>query len=155
MPTNREKLLKELKSLLKEVPDEGLEHLIRQTNILIYNTKVDELNTAARRLSKKSTTDERDVPDSTESVRVERSEGSRNMILVVNNERKIMDQEEMVALVRIAHTADTETAGKQQLYRWLKRERDDIVLDTGLSAKNEAMGALYSYLKTNFSLRDS
>lgn len=65
-----------------------------------------------------------------------------------------MDQQEMISLVRIAHTADNEKEGKQQLYRWLKRERDDVLLDTGLSPNNETMGLLYNYLKTNFAVRD-
>jgi hypothetical protein len=148
MAAEKEKLLKELRALLKDIPEEGLQYLIKQANILLYNQKVDELNAAARRLNKPSKKESEEVP-----VRIERTKGNKNMILVVNNERKIMDEEELISLVKIAHSCESEKEAGQRLYTWLKRERDDIIIDTGLSPKNKAMLALYDYLKTNFSLR--
>ncbi len=166
----RTKLAKELKGLIDEIPEEGLQFLIDQANTLIYNMKVDEVNRAAERLqeSRKKSAEVKASPkgaggktkasgktgaDEEPLVWVEQGSKRSSMFLVINNTRKIMDpDEEMLPLVRIAHTAKSKQAGKGQLFRWLDRERDDVVIDAGLEPDHPAMGELYDYLKKHFSL---
>ena len=48
----RKELLKELRSLLKDIPEEGLLFLIKQANTILYNMRVEELNKAKENLHK-------------------------------------------------------------------------------------------------------
>jgi hypothetical protein len=162
----RTKLAKELKGLIDEIPEEGLQFLIDQANTIIYNMKVDEVNRAAERLQasrKKSAGGKAGASKKGAGgkagggeeplVWVEQGSKGSSMFLVINNTRKIMDpDEEMLPLVRIAHKAKSKQAGKGQLFKWLDRERDDVVIDAGLEPDHPAMGELYDYLKKHFSL---
>ena len=161
---SRTKLANELKSLIDEIPEEGLQFLIDQANTIIYNTKIDEVNRAAERLQgsrrksaeAKTSGKARGKAGTGDEPLVWVEQGSRgsSMFLVINNTRKIIDpDEEMLPLVRIAHTAKSKKAGREQLFRWLDRERDDVVIDAGLESDHPAMGKLYDYLKKHFSLK--
>ena len=50
----KEELLKELRKLIKDVPEEGLIFLIEQANKLVYNKRVEEINAMQAKLNKKS-----------------------------------------------------------------------------------------------------
>ena len=45
----------------------------------------------------------------------------------------------MLPLVRIAHKAKSKKAGREQLFRRLDRERDDVVIDAGLDPDHPAV----------------
>jgi hypothetical protein len=52
--TERESLVKELKSLIPRLDSEGLAFLVEQAKIHLYNMQVDELNKTAAQTSEKS-----------------------------------------------------------------------------------------------------
>lgn len=158
-PTERDKLLKELRGLIKEVDEEGLAFLIQQARVIQHNMKIDELNreaerlhqekrAAAQRTGKKSSSGH--GKEAAGGVSIERGSFGRSYILVINGQRKIIDQEEVLCLAEIARSAKTENTALERLYRWLEANRDDILLDAAIDPKDENLRALYSTLKTQF-----
>ncbi len=157
METN-DKLLKELRKLIKDIPGEGLIFLIEQANKLVYNKRVEELNAMQAKINKKSgsnskTTKKQPVQRCT--VSVERGSFNRSFILIIGTTRKTVTEDEMVKLVRICHVADNAEDASGRLYNRLKHERDDILLDAGIGSKNDkCLSEIYKYLKANFSMED-
>ncbi len=154
----RKNLLKELRSLIKDIPEEGLLFLIQQANTILYNMKVEELNNTRERMerNKKSYGGKQQNPSRrgtpSPAVSVERSSFGRSFILILDGNRKIMSESEITKIVRIAHSADNVKNGADRIYTWLKRNRDDIVIDAGLHQGHHILEDLYTYLKKNFSL---
>jgi len=154
----KEDLLKELRKLIKDVPEEGLIFLIEQANKLVYNKRVEEINAIQAKLNKKSskktkTTKKQAVQQC--SISIERGSFNRSFILIIGTTRKTVTEDEMVKLVRICHTAKNAAEGSSRLYNRLKHERDDILLDAGIGSKDDkCLAEIYKYLKANFSRAD-
>ncbi len=148
----RKKLLKELRSLIKDIPEEGLLFLIKQANTILYNMRVDELNKANEKVHKGKNIPKTEKTDFTHSVSIERSSFGRSFILVINDCRKIISESEITKIVRIAYGSAQADEGAKRLFTWFKRNRDDIILDAGLNPKHKALQELYTYLLHNFSL---
>ncbi|MBT3271918.1 MAG: hypothetical protein HN368_02090 [Spirochaetales bacterium] len=83
-------------------------------------------------------------------VTIERTPSGKSFVLVVRNQRKILDKNEMTHLINIAHDAGDQREGAIRLLRWLNGHRDDVVLDGGLSGKDKAIFELYALLRTRF-----
>jgi len=157
----RDELLKELRSLIKDIDEEGLQFLIEQSNVILYNMKVDELNKQAeavgksRGSGKKATGTAKSTGGTADEAPVEILSGhfGRGYTLVIGNQRKSMDQAEVFAMVKIAQKAKSKTAATEQLYNWLDRFRDDVIIDCGLKPKGSRIDALYTKLKEQFTLK--
>jgi hypothetical protein len=155
---SQEPLIEELMTLAREVDVDGLKFLIEQANVLIYNQKVEELNMAAKRVSdvRESSGQQKDAPHKDESspgVHVEKGAFGQSYILVVGAERKIMDEDEIYRLVTIAHDTDDEEEGAVRLYRWLERNRDDIIVNCGMKPNGRSTRELYRYMREHFQIR--
>ena len=154
----KEDLLKELRKLIKDVPEEGLIFLIEQANKLVYNKRVEDLNTIQAKINKKTgnkpkTTKKQAVKRC--EISVERGAFNRSFILIIGPVRKTVTEDEMVKLVRICHIAKNKDDGSLRLYNRLKHERDDILLDAGIGSKEDkCLTEIYKYLKANFSMAD-
>lgn len=152
----KDELLKELRKLIKDVPEEGLIFLIEQANKLVYNKRVEEINAIQLKLGKKSSkksgvTKKQAVEKCT--ISIERGSFNRSFILIIGNTRKTVSEKEMVKLVRICHTAKNAEEASTRLYNRLKHERDDILLDAGIEKKDDkCLTEIYKYLKANFSM---
>jgi len=154
----RVELLKEIRKLIKDIPDEGLIFLIEQANKLAYNKRVEDLNALQAKISKKSTSKAKHAEKKSAkecSVSVERGSFNRSFILIIGTTRKIVTEDEMVKLVRICHSSKNATEASSRLYNRLKHERDDILLDAGISGKDDKyLSEIYKHLKANFSMAD-
>jgi len=154
----KEELLKELRKLIKDIPEEGLIFLNEQANKLVYNKRVEDINALQAKLDKKSTKHTQKTkkqPVQRCSISIERGSFNRSFILIIGNTRKTVTEDEMVKLVRICHTAKNAADGSSRLYNRLKHERDDILLDAGISSKDDkCLSEIYKYLKSNFSMTD-
>ena len=152
----KEELLKELRKLIKDIPEEGLIFLIEQANKLVYNKRVEDINAIQAKLNNKTTkkpkaTKKQAVKKCT--ISVERGAFNRSFILIIGTIRKTITEDEMVKLVRICHTAKNNKDGSLRLYNRLKHERDDILMDAGISSKEDTcLTEVYKYLKANFSM---
>ena len=151
----KEELLKDLRKLIKDIPEEGLIFLIEQANKLVYNKRVEEINALQTKLNKKSGKKSKQQPIQKCTISVERGSFNRSFILIIGNTRKTVTEDEMVKLVRICHTAKNAADASSRLYNRLKHERDDILLDSGIGSKEDkCLAEIYKYLKANFSMAD-
>ena len=155
----RKELLKELRSLIKDIPEEGLIFLIKQANTILYNMRVDELNKAQERLDKKRSSPKNKgkaastkINTKDKTVSIERSSFGRSFVLIIGETRKIMSEEELAKVVRIAFKAEGESEAAERIYTWFKRNRDDVLIDGGLKKSDPVFKTLYTYLKEHFSI---
>jgi len=154
----RDELLKDLRKLIKDIPEEGLIFLIEQANKLAYNKRVEELNALQAKISSNSATKpkpSKKQPVQECSISVERGAFNRSFILIIGKTRKTVTEDEMVKLVRICHSAKNSKEGSERLYNRLEHERDDILLDAGIKKREDkCLYEIYKYLKANFSMTD-
>jgi hypothetical protein len=144
----RDELLKELRKLIKQLDEEGLAFLIKQASTLIYNSKVDELN-RSRELAASGTGGRK-----TETgVFITKSGRPGGYFLQIDGVRSILDEGEVIALAGIAHGAGGIEEGAERLYRWLERNRDEIIMDSGLARTGKKIEGLYSCLTKDFAIR--
>lgn len=154
----KDEMLKELRKLIKDIPEEGLIFLIEQANKLVYNKRVEDLNVLQAKINKKSgskSKTHKKQPVQRCTISVERGSFNRSFILIIGTTRKTVTEDEMVKLVRICHIAENAEDASARLYNRLKHERDDILLDAGIGSKNDkCLAEIYKYLKANFSMED-
>lgn len=160
------KLADQLVQLLPDIDEDGLLFLIRQANTLIYNQKVDELNRQAEKLDESRALSTADAGKKKQSakkssskqefpVSVEKGAFGTSYIMVIGTVRKTFAEHEMLGLVKVCNAASDKGDAAARIYRWLSRNRDDVLLDAGIgSAKHPAFGAIYSTLKTTFRVRE-
>jgi len=77
----------------------------------------------------------------------------KSYILVIEDDRKMLAANELLALVKIVHSGGAPVEAQERLFRWIKDHRDDIIMDTGLTLRGAKMEALYTVLKTKFMLK--
>ena len=154
--SQKDQLLKELQSLLPQVDEEGLSFLIQQTTTLIYNQKVKELN-ASRELAEKtqsSAPEKKPKKSTAPQVYFEAGKNRSSFFLDVNGKRAILDQDELMQMVKIAQVADDSKTACEWVYRWLKKNRDDILFDCGLQSGGAKLAALCERLQSDFAIRE-
>ena len=151
----RQKLLTELRSLIRDIDSEGLLFLIKQANTLIYNQRVDQLNRETD-LKRREQPVNRESPGVEQGdIRIERGAFGRSFIVDIRSMRKTFAEAELLGLVKAARAASEEGDGAARIYRWLKRNRDDVLLDTGITGpRDQILGQLWSVLGSTFAVRE-
>ena len=151
--------MKELRGLIREIDRDGLLFLIKQANTLIYNQRIEQLN-------RESETERRNPPAAQQKkqenpsvqeggVSIERGAFGRSFILDLGQVRKTFDEGEMLGLVGVAKAGTSARDGAARIYRWLSRNRDDVLLDAGInSAGNPILADLWKVLGRSFSIRN-
>jgi hypothetical protein len=119
----RESLARELRSLIPRLDAEGLEFLIKQAQVHLYNMQVDELNKTMARSTPKAPAKPKKAPG---EIRLEGS-GSGSSFYIVYNEQWVMfSREEIIQLVKITTAPGSAPEIAERLFRWFERERRDI-----------------------------
>jgi flagellar motility protein MotE (MotC chaperone) len=150
----RERLVEEIESLLEELSEEDLSFLLRQAAVLVHNKKVDELNERMAFAESENPEAAKTRPERVHKVFFDRAGKRGHFFLQVGNARSIMDEAEVMALVRIAAKAPTQKAAADRLYRWFEENRDDILMESGLEKTGADMKALCLCLKSDFAIRE-
>lgn len=147
----RAALLNELKALLDELDEEGLDFLLEQAQVHRYNMEVRRLNEAQERRRAGRPSASGAAAPRPSPLRVERSEDGQTYHIVSEEHYKMFTAEEMLALVRIAHANADPAEGARGLYRWLARERSDALADLGLKGPGSpGLADLAELLKRSF-----
>ncbi len=154
----REKYLRELRSLIKDIDADGLLFLISQANTLIYNQRIDELNREAEKISvsqpKKTGSS---APKKNAPVSIEKGAFGKSYIIDFQIQRKTFGEDEMLRLVQAASAGyDDADKGAARIFRWLQRNRDDVLLDLGIhTSRSPHLFDLSTALKATFRVRKS
>ena len=158
----RTALLKELKPLLEELDEEGLDFLLEQAHVHRYNMEVERLNEAEERREAGRAeavsvrAGKRPAAGKTASARVpplriERSQDGQTYHVVSASRYKMFSAEEMLALVRIAHANPDAAEAGRGLHRWMSRERTDALADLGFAGPSDpGLAALAALLRKSF-----
>lgn len=142
----RDKLRRELVSLLDQVDDEGLVFLIRQAQTIIHNLQVERLNEEIDELNQQRARaaaggkKARAAAQAAEPVAIDEGAGRTTFIVSVGSTRKVFGVDEMRALARVAQAAEDDADGARRLYSWLSRNRRDVLVD--MSARSAAAPGL-------------
>lgn len=150
----RAALLKELKSLLEELDEEGLDFLLEQAHVHRYNMEVERLNEAEERReagrAEAGAAGGR-AASRTPPLRIERSRDGETYHVVSGGRYKMFSAEEMLALVRIAHANPEDAVAGRGLYRWMSRERTDALADLGFAGPSDSgLAGLAALLRKSF-----
>jgi hypothetical protein len=157
--SQRTRMEKELKDLLKKIDEEGLIFLLKQANIIVHNMQVDKLNKEIveyeRKKGKKTTSNKQQkYIKSTGSAMIEETGGGKSFIITLNGTRKIFSLPEMKKIVHICHAAGNRLHACRQLYNWFYRNRTDVFADGGISgAGDPALAMLYSTIVKTYTVK--
>ena len=161
-----DKYRKELKSLLKDVPDEGVLFLIKQAGILIHNAQAEEEN---RRLLKEAEnktphkpavssssemkkTEKPNSKDSKIEVSLEKGAFGKSYILRFGNNGKAFAEAEIVHLLKLVHDSESDSDGCRRIFAWFNRNRKDVLIDADISSiDSPAVKGVYTCLRERLS----
>ncbi len=152
----RKAVVKEIISLLETLPSEDLSFLKNQAEVLLHNRNVIESSKAEESGSDDKTpaVRKRKSPKKApapKTLRIEQSDNPRYFNICAGDSRIFMDRHEIKALFKIAEAAADAAEAGPRLYRWLKRERSDVLGDAHVSGSGSpVLGELYKALLDNF-----
>jgi hypothetical protein len=163
-------LLKLLANAAKDLDEEGLEFILNQANVLIYNMQVEKLNermtkakSAGRGEGKKGTPGSpgksgeaaaRAGVQGVGEVEIVEKEESGNFFIVVNNFRILFTREEMRSLVKICHASADAGDASNRLFNWFERNRKDLLIDGGIvSRTHPALESVYEILIKRYKVK--
>ena len=153
----REKLAKELKSLIPKLDEEGLAFLVKQAQVHLYNMQVDVLNKTMIRdeeRSKKTASVKKTKPSMEDFREIKMSETGSSYYIVYHNEWISFSKEEISTIVKIAHGEGTEPELKERIFNWLSRERNDLLYTASIANKfDNKLISLINLLRENFKLK--
>lgn len=160
-PVTKEKLLKELGGLIKQIDMEGLLFLIKQANILIYNKSVEELNKKMDDLEAQKTKDTREKKkpgnevEEAGEVEIEEKPEGENFTVAVQGARLFFTREEMRSMVKICHASEDDFDAALRLYNWFSRERKDVLIDGRITANTHpALKSIYRKLISTYKVKE-
>ena len=152
---SRERLLKELRGLIKKIDMEGLLFLIKQSNVLIYNQNVETLNKKMSSLeAQKSQKPRKEEKPGYEVEIVEKNNGE-NFFIVVRGARLFFTRDELRSLVKICHASEEEFDAARRLYNWFTRERKDVLIDGRISSNTHpTLKSIYRKLVSTYKVKN-
>jgi|GEM_PF-2000941 len=151
----------ELTAILAELNRDEINWLITQAKTMVYNHKVEEVNRAGRNLAESKKLSAEPVVQktgssqsgSTETIDIVQAGGPKSFNIITGNARLFLNLEELKAMVKIAGAAVDTGDGAGRLYRWCRRERNDILIDGGITGPaDKRLKKLFSILRDRFTL---
>ncbi|MDR0623081.1 MAG: hypothetical protein LBG10_01460 [Treponema sp.] len=122
-PDLRENLAGELRSLIPRLDAEGLQFLIEQAQVHLYNMQVDELNKTITRARPAGTAK---PPRQSEEIRIEGSGSGSSFYMFYHGQSLMFSRDEIIRLVSIVNGPGTALETAERLFYWFERERADV-----------------------------
>jgi hypothetical protein len=156
-----EALAKELKSLIPRLDAEGLQFLIEQAQVHLYNMQADELNktmerSAAAKAAKTGgkTKAAGAAPKAKEAMRLEGSASGSSFYIVYNGKWVMFSRDEMIRMVSIVSAPVSDLEVRENLFGWIERERRDLIESVPIADKyDERLKKIAALLKKNFKVK--
>lgn len=174
-PTARkEALLRELAELLPQLDEEGLQFLLDQGRIHLYNMKVAELQALAEEIPEGTETgvpkkgrkelsspkqEKRNI-QSGPVFQIKAGSGGGSYHVMYQGKWKVFSDTEMLQMVRIVSGSSRETCqapspeNARRLYQWLRQERADVFQDIPFQGPSDPLLIEFvSLLQKTFRIR--
>lgn len=155
--TEHEELLEELNSLAESLSEEDLLFLINQANVMVYNARAARLNQKRQKVQeKKSTKKGSAAPMSAPASRsfdLEPHSGGKSFILTLNGTRKVLTGAEMNEIARLVDVNASAMKGSVALYRWMEKNRTDIIKDAELNKDASVLELFYEHVNSKIQKR--
>lgn len=154
--SQKELLAKKLKDLIKKIDTEGLIFLLKQAHVIIHNQDIDRINQEMDKLSAagKNARQTKAKTRAPYVVDIEEGAGAKHFVLVVAGKRKMLARDEMRKLVSICQTAGGAPNAAARMFNWLKANRSDVLLDTGITnARSTTLSAVYDIIKKRYKVK--
>jgi hypothetical protein len=147
----RNTLAKELRSLIPRLDAEGLEFLIEQAQVHLYNMQVDELNKTMARAKPAGAS--RPAKQS-EDIRIEGSGSGSSFYMFYHGQSVMFSRDEIIGLVKLVNGPGTALEIAERLYNWFDRERADIFATIPIADKFDSrVKKITQIIKKNFTLQ--
>ena len=155
--TARDVLAAELRSMMKDLDEEGLAFLVEQARVHLHNMNVIRLEeelAAASRSDKKGAAKKSASRLPAADFRIDRSPSGATYHIISGGKWKMFTDEEMLAMVKIAQSKDTLLEVAHRLWDWLARERPDAFEDLDLEDHHDPRTKeLVKLLRKKFAVR--
>jgi len=154
---------RELAALLPEIGEEGLRFLLNQAHVLIHNQQVEKVNAEMAKLQVLESRQRGSAvagaagaaAKAAAGVDIEENRTGSSFVLVLSPARKFLNREEMRGLVKLCRAAESAGEAGTRLYRWLSRQRQDILLDAGIKNQNDPrLAALGELVRGRYTVAD-
>lgn len=153
----KSKLIAELHALTENINENGLKFLIRQAEVLMYNMKVEQVNTEIQKLTVEKSKAPKTAADKNKekaSMEIIESDSGGSFIFVINKTRKFFTLDEMKKIVKICRSASEEKDAAASLYSWFLNTRGDALYDIGIKNANDpALGIIYNHIINNYTVK--
>jgi len=143
----------ELIAILNELEQSEVKWLINQAKTMVYNHKVEEVNKAAKDLAGNTRNTGSTEKKPSNTVDIVQTGGAKSFNILMGNARLFLNLQELKAMVKIAAATEDAGDGAGRLYRWCRKERNDILIDGGISNPGDnRLKNIYSILRENFTV---
>jgi hypothetical protein len=147
----RAALAKELRSLIPRLDAAGLQFLIEQAQVHLYNMQVDELNKTFVRAKPAGTSK---PPKQSEDIRIEGSGSGSSFYLFYHGQSVMFSRDEIIRLVKLVNGPGTAPEIAERLFNWFERERADIFATIPMADKFDGrVKKIAQVIKKNFHLQ--
>ncbi|RPJ09500.1 MAG: hypothetical protein EHM28_01380 [Spirochaetaceae bacterium] len=88
------------------------------------------------------------------TVAVEEASAGKHFIVVLNGQRKMFSLSEMRILVAMSHSGSNDTKRGGEIFTWMKRNRQDVLMDTEIAAGGRPLFArLSDFLRKHYRVK--
>jgi hypothetical protein len=168
---SKESLAKELRSLIPKLDAEGLQFLVEQAQVHLYNMQVDKLNQArerpaAAKAAKAGKTGKKAAgkgktagtakakTGKAEELRLEGTESGSSFYIVYREQWVMFSRDEIAQMVRIASAPVSDLERREHLFSWFERERRDVFATIPIADKFDGnIKKIAALLTKNFKIQ--
>ncbi|MDC7233884.1 MAG: hypothetical protein PQJ58_11695 [Spirochaetales bacterium] len=167
---DRETLIRSINELLTRLEEKDLSFILQQAEVLDYNKAVLERRAAVEARAADPEASDPEASDSDmpsadssaatktvpraaepEPVYIEQTEHSKFFNICIGSARLFVDYQEVQALYKIARAASSAREAAPRLYRWLEKERSDILAEGNIRGlRSPVLSELYEALLDTF-----
>jgi len=156
-PMNQEKkeLIAQLNSLVANLNEVSIAFLIRQADVLLHNTRVEEERTRFHAHDERLDKHISPTPADKDHVHVKEGEDGSFFVIAINTARNFFALDEMRKLVKICHAAENERDAGERLFNWFSREKGEVIKNTRISGPGDpALVTIYKYIINNYDVKE-